>query len=303
MKFWIEYLKKCKDSDLWGFVLLDYYHQHEKAKDKHDDPSNFIDNVINEILTPDVDPVSFHQVLLCVCIQLLGNDFSEIIKKSIKFLKHYDNLLKKDQLIKIIAHYEVYGKSDVFSRKLTEEGIYELDKINEDGKEHEDIMEHKYKTNQNTNSPESILFYSYSHEDQKLRDNLEKHLKLLEREGYITGWYDRKIIPGSNFEDEIDENLKKARIILLLVSADFINSEYCFCKEMTFAIEQHQKGEAKVIPVILRSCDWTSAPFGKLLALPTDGKPVISKTWNDVDEALTDVAKGIRRVVDEIRNS
>jgi hypothetical protein len=142
------------------------------------------------------------------------------------------------------------------------------------------------------------VFYSYAHEDEKLRDELAKQLRLLRREGKITEWYDRDISEGEEWEHKIDTHLNTARIILLLISPDFITSDYCYDSEMMRAMERHATGEARVIPIILRPADWHAAPFGKLKALPRDGKPVT--TWPNRDEAFLDVAKGIRRVVEEL---
>ena len=150
--------------------------------------------------------------------------------------------------------------------------------------------------------PHSIeIFYSYSHKDEDLREELGKHLASLKREGAITDWYDRKIGAGKEWEGEIDEHLNTARIILLLVSSDFIDSVYCNDVEVKRAMERHEAGEARVIPVILRPVDWKKAPFGKLLALPTDGKPVIE--WPNKDAAFTDIVKGIRGVVEELNET
>jgi internalin A len=96
------------------------------------------------------------------------------------------------------------------------------------------------------------LFYSYAHKDESLRNELETHLKLLQRQGRIESWHDRDIEAGDEWKRKIDDNLERADIILLLVSADFIASEYCYEKEMTRAIERHEKNEARVIPVIVR---------------------------------------------------
>ena len=136
------------------------------------------------------------------------------------------------------------------------------------------------------------LFYSYSHKDEALRDELETHLTLLRRQGVVRGWYDRRIPAGTEWAGQIDQHLEAADVILLLVSADFLASDYCYDKEMKRALERHGAGAARVIPVILRPCDWQSAPFWKLQALPKDGKPVT--TWKDRDEAFTDIARGIR---------
>lgn len=143
------------------------------------------------------------------------------------------------------------------------------------------------------------IFYAYAREDEDLRDELEKHLKMLEREGVITNWHDRRIDPGKEWEDEIDTHLNTARVILLLISSDFINSDYCWNVEVERAMERHEAGEARVIPVILRSVDWKGAPFGKLQALPTDAKPVTS--WENRDEAFSDIAQGIRTTAMKLR--
>jgi hypothetical protein len=139
------------------------------------------------------------------------------------------------------------------------------------------------------------VFFSYSHEDEAQRDRLEKHLALLRREGLIETWYDRRILPGDDFAQEIDGAINRADIILLLVSASFIASEYCYSIEMARAMERHGEGSAVVIPVILRPCHWTPAPFGKLQGLPKDAKPI--SQWAEVDEGCTDVAIQLRKLL------
>ena len=145
------------------------------------------------------------------------------------------------------------------------------------------------------------IFYSYSRKDEQLRDELDAHLSLLRRQKLITGWYDRAIEGGEEFSEEIAAHLNSAPIILLLISPSFIASDYCYEKEMMRAMERHEAGEARVIPVILRPCDWHQAPFGKLNALPRDGKPAVN--WSNRDEAFLDVAKGVRAVVDRLRKA
>jgi internalin A len=139
------------------------------------------------------------------------------------------------------------------------------------------------------------LFISYSHEDEALKRELELHLKLLERQALLSTWSDRCLVPGSEWDKEIDRNIDSADIILLLVSVAFVNSHYCYDKEMTRALERHASGEAVVIPVILRPLNWTKAPFAKLTALPRDGIPVT--VWKTRDEAWEDVARGIERTL------
>jgi hypothetical protein len=108
------------------------------------------------------------------------------------------------------------------------------------------------------------IFFSYAHEDEELREGLEKQLRALKRQGIIDVWYDREISAGSEWEREIDTHLNTAQIILLLVSPDFMDSDYCYSIEMERAMERHERGEARVIPIILRPIHWQGAPFGKL---------------------------------------
>ncbi len=142
------------------------------------------------------------------------------------------------------------------------------------------------------------LFFSYSHKDETLRDELETHLKLLQRQRIISTWHDRKILAGEEWDHEIDNRIERADIILLLISSDFIASEYCWDKEVTRALERHTAKQATVIPVLLRSCDWKGAPFGKLQGLPTDMKAVTA--WQDRDAAWTNVATGIRAIAESL---
>jgi len=144
------------------------------------------------------------------------------------------------------------------------------------------------------------VFYSYAHEDEELRNKLDRQLSILQRLGLIVGWHDRRIGAGNEWVGQIDKHLNTAQIILLLVSDAFMASKYCWDVELKRAMERHEAGEARVIPVILRRVDWRGAPFDKLQVLPTDAKPVTS--WPNIDEAFYDVAQGIRRVVEEPTN-
>ncbi len=147
-------------------------------------------------------------------------------------------------------------------------------------------------------APAAQIFLSYAHEDESLREALSTHLSPLKRQGLVVTWHDRKIPPGTEWEDEIDRELEKADVVLLLVSPDFIASEYCEIA-MNHALERHQSGDALVVPVILRTCDWQECPFASLTALPSDGRAVTA--WEDRDRALNDVAKGIRAAIAEAR--
>jgi TIR domain len=143
------------------------------------------------------------------------------------------------------------------------------------------------------------LFYSYSHKDEAFRDQLNVHLAGLQRDQVINLWHDRQIGAGKEWKGQIDAHLDAAEIILLLISPDFMASDYCHDVEMKRAMERHNNREVRVIPVILRHVDnWRSAPFAKLLAVPKDGKPI--KSWTDQDEAFVDVTRQIRLAAEDL---
>lgn len=142
------------------------------------------------------------------------------------------------------------------------------------------------------------VFCSYSHEDRDFQDSLAKHLAALKRIGQIELWYDREIHAGDKWAKEISENLEKADIVLLLVSANFIASEYCYAVEMKRALELHESDQATAVPIIIKPCDWTITPIGALQALPSGAKPVSS--WKQPDEAWTDVSRGLRRTIEKL---
>jgi hypothetical protein len=132
-----------------------------------------------------------------------------------------------------------------------------------------------------------------------MRQELEKHLVLLQRQGIGVIWHDRKIDAGEPWHGLIDAHLKSADVILLLISPDFLASDYCYDIEMKKALERHNAGDARVIPIILRPCDWQKAPFSELQALPKDGKPVTRHRSRD--EAYSNIVEGMWRVVEAMR--
>jgi NACHT domain/TIR domain len=150
---------------------------------------------------------------------------------------------------------------------------------------------------QPASNPMSV-FYSYAHGDEALRNELEKHLSALQRQGFITGWHDRKIVPGTDWAQAIDFHLNEVSIILLLISPDFLASDYCYGIEMKHALERHAAQKARVIPILLRPVDWKGAPFAHLQVLPTNTKAIT--TWRNRDSAFTNVVEGIRRAIEEV---
>ncbi len=137
------------------------------------------------------------------------------------------------------------------------------------------------------------IFISYSHEDDEFRRRLEESLASLKRTGAVEPWTDLLIKPGQSVAKEIENALSQADIMLLLVSPSFMASDYCQQIELSGAL---QRPELLVVPIIIRPTDWEGSPFGGLSALPRNGKPVAS--WQDPDEAWLDIAKGIRKLVE-----
>ncbi len=138
------------------------------------------------------------------------------------------------------------------------------------------------------------IFYSYSHRDETLRDELAKHLTVLRRSGLISEWHDRRILPGEQWDKKISTFLDSAQVILLLISPDFLASEYCYDIETRRALERHQAGQAHVIPVLLRPVAWQGTAFGTFQALPKNARPVTE--WPSADLAFLDVCEGILSV-------
>jgi TIR domain-containing protein len=141
----------------------------------------------------------------------------------------------------------------------------------------------------------ATAFISYSHRDEVFRQELETHLAPLQRQGLLSVWHDRRITAGDPLDEAISENLESADLILMLISADFVASEYCYAREMTRALERHEAKAARAISVICRPCDFHGLPFARFVLLPTDANAVSS--WTDRDAAWVDVVRGIRRVL------
>ncbi len=142
------------------------------------------------------------------------------------------------------------------------------------------------------------IFYSYSHKDEKYHRDLERHLSILKRQNIISDWHDRMICAGNELETEINKNLMNSDIILLLISPNFIASDYCYDIEMQIALQRHNNGDASVIPIIVKPSKWDATPFAKLKALPKDGKPIT--LWRNRDEAWLDIVNQIQLKCNEI---
>lgn len=140
------------------------------------------------------------------------------------------------------------------------------------------------------------VFISYSHEDEDMKVQLEKQLIMLKRSGKIDVWQDRAILPGKEWNEEIIRELHNADLILLLISVDFNNSSYIWEKELKVAMQRHDAKQARVVPIILRKCDWSLFDYARLQALPKNAKPV--KSYADTDEAYYEIAVALNQLVD-----
>lgn len=144
------------------------------------------------------------------------------------------------------------------------------------------------------------LFIAYAHQDAELQSRLHTHLVSLQRTNLIQEiWYDKLIQAGDEWEKTIDKKLHAADIILLLISVDFLASDYCFGKEMQDALRLHAQGKTKVLPIILGACTWKLSPIAHIEVLPHKGKHV--KSYADIDEALHEVIEKIAEVAQEIK--
>jgi hypothetical protein len=143
--------------------------------------------------------------------------------------------------------------------------------------------------------PIKSVFISYSQRDERYRQRLDISLVQLRRNKLISVWYDRKILPGHEWGQEIDQNLESADVVLSLVSPDFLASDYAYSREMLRALERHRSGSATLVPIILRPCDWQHSPLGSLQALPSQGRPV--SRWPNRDQAWLDVVQGLRLLI------
>lgn len=142
------------------------------------------------------------------------------------------------------------------------------------------------------------VFLSYSHADEKYKEELDKHFAALKRSDKVETWNDREMAAGTRFDDDIKNHLNQDDIIILLISSDFIASDYCYNIEMQKAIERANNNECKVIPIIVRPCLWTETPIKDILSLPKDGKP-ISK-YEDRDEAYLEIVSAVNNMINSL---
>jgi hypothetical protein len=154
-------------------------------------------------------------------------------------------------------------------------------------------------TSNNSTSPTisggKKVFFSYSKHDKEMLQDLKKHLSLLVRQGKLQHWDDSKILAGEEWDDAIKRELAEADIILLLVSANFMATDYIWQVEIEMALERQKRKECSLVPIVIKPCDWTDAPFGRLNALPSKGVPV--STFENQDVAWLEVVRALKSIL------
>jgi eukaryotic-like serine/threonine-protein kinase len=144
------------------------------------------------------------------------------------------------------------------------------------------------------------VFISYAPADTPHRNELEKHLSVLQRQGIVCTWHQGRIAAGHEWQAETAAKLEASRVVVLLVSADYIAADP-YWRELERAVERHYANEVRVIPILLRACDLKNTPLSKLKPLPDGGTPVMS--WPNRDEAWANVAAGVRRALEELADT
>lgn len=140
-------------------------------------------------------------------------------------------------------------------------------------------------------------FISYSHRDAAALERLHVHLAVLRRDGLIREWFDRDILAGDDLDGKIATKIESSSLFLLIVTPDFLNSDYCVEREMVRALERQEAGEARVVAIIVEPCDWQSTPLRAIKVLPHDGKAVAD--WTNTNSAWLNVVQEIRRAIKE----
>jgi hypothetical protein len=142
----------------------------------------------------------------------------------------------------------------------------------------------------------SKAFISYSHIDERVLERLHVHMAVLKRDGKISSWYDKEILAGGNLDANISSTLNDSDIFLAIVSPDYLNSQYCYEKEFQEALKMQERSEIIIVPIIAEPCDWKSSPFGKMKAIPKDGKPI--SEWTNENNAYLNIIDELRRLLD-----
>ncbi len=144
------------------------------------------------------------------------------------------------------------------------------------------------------------MFIAFAHRDLDFYYGFEKHLTILKRDGIIHQISSRNIDEENDWQHEISDNIRSSQIILFLVSADFLTSDYIIsAPEVQHAFEQQKSGTKRVVPIIVRPVDWSSTPFAHLQVLPRNAIPATDTSWGSLDRAFIDIISGLRRIIEQ----
>lgn len=152
------------------------------------------------------------------------------------------------------------------------------------------------------------LFISYSHDDEWLKNELVLHFSALKRGGLIELWHDRMIPAGGLLDTEIDAAVATSDVFLLLISPAFIASDYCFNNEFLAALARYDAGDATIVPIIVRECDWDVGRLKRFNGLPRDGRAVSKDAYSRTDPSSRDaswtqVISGLKTVVETVKKN
>jgi nucleoside phosphorylase len=155
-------------------------------------------------------------------------------------------------------------------------------------------------TSQADQQKEFNIFYSYAPEDELLRKELDKHLAMLRRQGWINQVYAHDIGQGGLMKADLTARLQQAKLILLLISPDFLFSDSLYEEQLQPALQLQEDNKARIIPILLRTTGLEDTPLEKFVVLPRNNKPIVE--WRSRDAAFAEVAKEIREVIKQLRD-
>ncbi len=142
------------------------------------------------------------------------------------------------------------------------------------------------------------LFFSYAHEDREYLNEFKDYVKIFERNGLVEQWDDNELVVGEKWDSKIKDKIYSADIVIFLLSASSLASDYIYNHELKVAFELNEMDEVYVIPIIIKDCLWDMTEFSEFQILPLDGKAVNS--WRLKEEAWTSVARGLKKAIDNI---
>jgi hypothetical protein len=142
------------------------------------------------------------------------------------------------------------------------------------------------------------IFISYSHKDEEWKERVESHLGVLARQGLLDFWSDRKIDVGDEWFSAIEKEINQADAAILLISANFLNSDFILKEEVSRLLERRRNGGMRIIPLIIKPCAWKKVQWlSSLQARPKDGRPLSSGTEYQIDSDLASFAEEIETLV------